>query len=111
MIGDYDEADSKVIEAKRAALAEEQKRLMRLKRVFGSGDGLDVLEWLLNVSGYWASELRDERAIGRFELGRFVFNQVSLADIDIAHSMLDRRRKPAEALRQAELKKLDVKEQ
>ena len=110
MIGDYDEEQSRAIEAKRSALAEEQKRLMRIKRVFGSGDGLDVLEWLLHISGYWSSELHNERAIGRFELGRFVFNQVSLADIDIAHSLLDRRRKPAEALRQAELKKLDVKE-
>ncbi len=107
MIDDYDDRQQANAEAQRKALIEEENRIVRLRRVFGSGEGLDVLEWILQLSGYWVGEFHDERAIGRFELGRHIFNQVCMADLGIASAILDRRRKAAEAVRNAQKKKAE----
>src|SRR3989304_9323405 len=96
-------------EAHRADLMAEEKHYNQLKRVFGTPEGLDVLEWLLtDVCGYWRGRLDTERELGKFELGRLVFNQVCIADVEIAHAMLDRRRRQAEAIRNQEKRKVDV---
>lgn len=96
-----------IIDAKRRDLLEEEAHLARLKSVFGSGDGIAVLEWLLDVSGYWSGSVPDERAFGKFELGRFVFNQVCLADLEIAHKILDGRRVAAENIRRDERRRIE----
>jgi hypothetical protein len=104
---DFDEPEAARIEAKRRELLKEETHYSCLARVFGTAEGLDAAEWLLDVSGYWERLLPDERAIGRFELGRIVFNHFCLADINIAHTLLDRRRKAAELVRAKEKRALE----
>ena len=94
-------------EAQRRELFEEEAHYAGLSRVFGTPDGIETLEWLLEVSGYWSRVLPDERSIGKFELGRFVFDQVCLADLSIAHKVLERRRKKAEDVRAKERRRID----
>lgn len=95
------------IDAKRKDLLEEEAHLARLKAVFGTSDGIAVFEWFLDVSGYWSGSIPDERALGKFELARFVFNQVCLADLEIAHRILDGRRVAAENIRRNERRKIE----
>ena len=85
---------------------EEQNHYARLARVFDSADGFEVLQWLLSITGYWDDGLYDERAIARYELGRLIFNQVSLADLNIITRLLDHRRD--EKLKQLDAEKRQV---
>ena len=94
-------------EAQRRALLEEEAHYASLSRVFGQSEGIEALEWLLEIAGYWSRVLSDERAIGKFELGRFIFDQVCLADLSIAHKVLERRRKKAEDVRSKERRRID----
>jgi len=103
-----DEHDEQRAEAQRKALIDEEDHYNAIKRVFGTEEGTVVLEWLLTeLCGYWRGSLVTERELGRFELGRTVFNQVCMADIEIAHNLLDRRRKQAEAVRTAEKRRIE----
>lgn len=89
-------------------LAKEESQYKRLAHVFGSAEGLEVLEWVLtDLCGYWREHLEDERTIGRFELGRALFNKVCMADIEICHTLLDRRRKAAESVRIEERRRIE----
>jgi hypothetical protein len=107
---DYDH--QKKVDDQRAALAKEESHYNAVRRVFGSPEGADVLEWLLNdLCGYWRNRLDSEREIGKFELGRTLFNQVCMADIEIAHGLLDRRRKQAEAVRNEERRRIEKQTQ
>lgn len=97
-------------EQQRKALIEEENHYNALKRVFGSEEGTSILEWVLTeLCGYWRGGLSSDREIGKFELGRTLFNQVCMADIAIVHNILDRRRKQAEAVRNAERKRIETK--
>ncbi len=98
--------DEKRLEAQRAGLLKEEAHYASLCRVFGTPEGQDVLEWLLEISGFWRSTLETERQLGKFELGRFVFNQICMADADIAHAQLDRKRRQAEAVRNSEKQRI-----
>jgi hypothetical protein len=102
MLDDLDQIDQRRTEAKRQALLDEENHLARIKRVFGTDDGVAVAEWLLELSGYWKRLLPDERSIGRFDLGRSIFNQICMADLGIANKLLGRRRALAESMRMAE---------
>jgi hypothetical protein len=107
-----DDNDEQRAEAQRKALIEEDNHYANLRRVFGTADGLDALEWLLSdLCGYWRSRFDTEGERGKFELGRFIFNQVCLADIDIAHNLLDRQRRKAEAVRNAERKRIESRKE
>jgi hypothetical protein len=101
-------AEEQRAERKRAALIEEERHYETLRRVFSTADGADVLEWILtDLCGYWRVRLDGERELGKFELGRHLFNQVCMADIGIIHNMLDPRRKAAEAVRIEERRKME----
>ena len=103
-----DDNDQKRVETQRQALMREEAHYAALARVFGSPDGIAVLEWLLtDLCGYWRSSLDSERELGKFELGRFVFNHVCMANINIAHTLLDRRRNAAQAVRNAERQRIE----
>ena len=103
-----DDNDEQRAEAQRKALIDEEAHYNALRRVFGTQEGADILEWLLtDLCGYWRGSLVTERELGRFELGRTIFNQVCMADIDIAHGMLDRRRRKAELVRNEERKRIE----
>jgi hypothetical protein len=106
-VDDFDQDENERIEAKRRALLEEENQYQRLARVFGNADGLEAAEWVLNLSGYWSKVLPDERTLGRFDVGRTFFNELCLADINIAHNLLDRRRKAAELVRTKEKRALE----
>jgi hypothetical protein len=95
------------IDTKRKDLLEEEAHFARLRSVFGTAEGLDILEWLMDICGFWAAGISDERALGKYELGRFMFHQVCLADIAIATEMFDRRRRAAEAVRRSERKQIE----
>lgn len=103
-----DDSDQKRAEVQRQALMREEAHYAAIARVFGSADGVEVLEWLLtDVCGYWRGSLDTERDLGKFELGRFVFNHVCMADMTIAHTLLDRRRNAAQAVRNAERQRIE----
>ena len=106
------EDDEQRAEDKRKALLDEENHYAVIRRVFGTTDGLDVLEWLLtDLCGYWRSRFDTEGERGKFELGRFIFNQVCVADIEICHALLERRRKQAEAIRNAEKKRIESRKE
>jgi hypothetical protein len=109
MIDDYDSRQDASNEKRRKALVEEENHRIILQRVFGSDDGAYVLRWLLDLCGYWASSFPTERAFGKFELGRTVFNQLCLVDLSIINALLDRRRQQAEAVRIEERKRIESK--
>lgn len=94
-------------EAQRQELIDEENRYARLSRVFATDDGIEVLEWLLEHGGYWRSSILDERSLGKFELVRFVFNQICVADTNIIHRLIDRRTKRVEAVRLKEKKRIE----
>ena len=102
-----EDAEERRVEAQRTALMEEEAHYTRLSRVFGSSDGVEILEWLLELSGLFSRNISDERAFGKFELGRFVYNQISMADVGIAHKLLDRRVRQAQAVRNAERQRIE----
>jgi hypothetical protein len=103
-----DDNDEQRAEAQRKALNDEEAHYNALRRVFSSEEGANILEWLLtDLCGYWRGSLVTERELGRFELGRTIFNQVCMADIEIAHNLLDRRRRQAEAVRNDERKRIE----
>ena len=105
MIDDHDEQHA---ESQRKALLEEENHYATIRRVFGTQDGMDVLEWLLtDLCGYWRSRFDTEGERGKFELGRFIFNQVCVADIEICHALLERRRNQAESVRIAEKRMIE----
>ena len=107
-----DEPDEQRAEAHRKALIDEDNHYAALRRVFGTPDGMDVLEWLLtDLCGYWRSRFDTEGERGKFELGRLVFNQICVADIEICHALLERRRKAAEAVRNAERKQIESRKE
>ncbi len=107
-----DEHDEQRAEAQRKALIDEEKHYATIKRVFGTADGLDVLEWLLtDLCGYWRSRFDTEGERGKFELGRFIFNQVCVADIEICHELLERRRKQTEAIRNEEKRRIEKRKE
>jgi hypothetical protein len=102
--------DEKQLNERRAALMEEENHYNALRLVFKSSEGLDVLEWLLNdVCGYWRGTMDSERQIGKFEIGRLIFNQICIADMAIIHAILDRRRRQAEAVRIEERNRIERK--
>jgi hypothetical protein len=107
-----DENDEQRAETQRKALIAEEAHYNALRRVFSSEEGANILEWLLtDLCGYWRGSLVTERELGRFELGRTIFNQVCMADIDIAHGLLNRRRKQAEAVRNEERKRIESRKE
>jgi hypothetical protein len=107
-VDDFDQSQLARQEAQRKALADEENHYLRIKRVFGTPEGTEVLEWLLTeLCGYWRGSFDSEREFGRFELGRTIFNQICVADIGIAHNLLDRRRNQAEAVRIEERRRIE----
>jgi hypothetical protein len=107
-----DEHDEQRAESQRKSFIDEEKHYANLRRVFGTPDGMDVLEWLLtDLCGYWRSRFDTEGERGKFELGRFIFNQVCVADIEICHALLERRRKHAEAIRNEEKRRIESRKE
>lgn len=100
-----DHTKDRIAEALRE-LIEERNHYHRLARVFGSPEGFEVLEWLLELTGYWRPV--NENKIELFELGRKIFHHVSLGDMDIAHRLLDSRRE--RVLREIKLKSVQLEE-
>jgi hypothetical protein len=72
-------------------LADEDNRYIRFSKVFGSNEGIEVFTDLLEVCGYWRETINDERTMGKFELGRLLFNLMSVANLEVCHTILKRR--------------------
>jgi hypothetical protein len=51
--------------------------------------------------------LETERVIGKYELGRALFSHIGMADIEICHTLLDRRRRAAEAVLHDERRRIE----
>jgi hypothetical protein len=95
------------IDGKRKDLQAESDHLDRIRKVFSGDDGLAVLEWILSdLCQFWSLGL-DASNIGQFNLGRSIFDTVTLADINIAHALLDRRRAIADRVRREDEKRLE----
>lgn len=99
-----------VYDAKRKELLEEDAHYKRLATVFGTKDGREVLAWLLDLCGYWTDRMDTERLLGRFELGRVIFNHICVADFDIASDQINRRRLLALEARRDEQRRLEKME-
>ena len=110
MIEDYDTKRKASIEAKRKELDEEEKHFARLRKVFGTPEGTDIFIWLLDLLHYWTERIDSDRHMGRFELGRYLFNQMCLADMATVNEVLARRSKAAESMRIEERRALDLQE-
>lgn len=96
-----------VIDAKRKAYLEEEAHYKRLSAVFGTPDGVRVVEWILNeLCGYWAPTIVPNE-LERYSVGRALFNAISFADIEIAHKILSNRRASAKAAMQEERKQIE----
>jgi len=107
VITDPRERKKAIIDAKLKGLQSESDHLERIKRVFSGDDGLAVLEWLLSdLCAFWSPGL-DASNIGSFGVGRTIFDAVTLADINIAHALLDRRRSAANKVREEEAKRIE----
>lgn len=83
-------------------LVEEENHMRRLHNVFGQGDGPAVLAWLLDYCGYWRATVHSEKDVGKLDVGRFLFNQVAMADPEITYQIISARRNEAEKQRQAD---------
>jgi len=92
MIDDLEQREHDLLRQQHDRLITEENHYTRIKRVFGTEDGFIIFEWLLELTGYWSTNLTGERNIAKFELGRTLFDQLSLADLDLASAILDRRR-------------------
>lgn len=98
------------IDAKRRDLQAEEDHRFRIGKAFGGDDGLAVLEWILSdLCGFWDTSV-DSETLGKFNVGRTLFNHISLANPDIAVAILQRRRQAAESVRMAEIKRLEKME-
>jgi hypothetical protein len=92
---------------KRKELLDEANHIERIKRVFGSEDGIVVLDWLLSdLCQFWAIGL-DATNIGQFQTGRSLFNFISMADATIANALLDRRRQAVDMVRREDKKRVE----
>lgn len=101
-------SDETTAELYQRVLASEERRYAQLKKVFGSPEGIEVLEWLLtDLCGFWRGSLDSDRTLGKFDLGRTLFNQVCMADIEIGHTLLARRRNMAIEARNEERRRLE----
>lgn len=87
-------------------LIKEEAHYTRLANVFGSSEGIEILEWLLEICGYWTASIENERRMGKFEIGRHLLNQLCIADIELVHVILSRRGQVARAEMDAEKKRV-----
>lgn len=84
--------DSKKIA--REEMAEYMLFLKKVKAVFGTQNGMDVLDWLLEACGYadtiFTGNSRTYYQSGRQDVGREIMAEVTKADPQIHHQMIDR---------------------
>ncbi len=83
-------------------LVQEENHLRMLHNVFGQGDGPKVLEWILDACGYWNAAPQGERAVGKLDFARYLYNQVSMADPEVTYAIIALRRNSAEEQRRAD---------
>jgi len=91
MIDDLEQREHDLLRQQLNRIVEEENHYKRLARVFGTEDGFCIFEWLLELTGYWSTNITGERNLARFELGRTLFDQLSLADLNLALAILDHR--------------------
>ena len=99
-----------IINSKRKALSDEANHYARIRGVFSTDEGRMVAEWILSdLCDFWAASL-DDSNIWRYNVGRAFFNAIAVADMGIAHGILDHRRSLAEETRNEERKRLEQDE-
>ncbi len=68
--------------------------LLRLKNVFSSKDGLEVLDWILSMCGIkdsvFTGNSKTYYKSGKQDLGNDILAEISRADIDIHHKLIDK---------------------
>jgi hypothetical protein len=98
------------IESKRADLADEESHYNRIKRVFGTDDGIAVAQWILqDLCRYWIPSLGADD-LGRYNVGRVFIDTLAIADIGICHRIFDARRELALRQRKCDLAALSEAE-
>ena len=107
MPNDYDEQRSDILKGQLNSLLEEENHYTRLSRVFGTDEGIEIFEWLLELCGYWKSTVAEERQLGKHELGRFIFNQLCVANMNLVVRVLQRRKAESDKVRADERKKVE----
>jgi len=107
VIEDVDQTRRDNLRSKKQFFIEEENHYTRLGRVFGSEDGKQVFEWILDKTGYWRGHIETERQMGVYEFAKLLFTEISLADIEIANGILARRVKAIRASRKKEKAQVD----
>jgi hypothetical protein len=93
-------------DAKLQELIEEENNLALIKRVFGNQDGFEVLNWIISdICNFWVRAITPAE-LGKYEVGRTLFNRVIIADPALAFKILEARKNLAESIRQRELEEL-----
>lgn len=93
-------------------LRDEEIWLGKIRKVFGSPEGLDVLDWLLDNTGVldsvWTGNSNSYYLMGRQDLGQKVLTECMKADPYIFHSLVDRWAKMIELRKAEEYDRLGV---
>ena len=77
-------------------IANRERHYKRVSGVFGTDDGIKIVEWLLDITEYWTN-IGDDRSVGKYEVGRVIVDHICMADTDIFNEVLSRRKHAAEA--------------
>ena len=93
--------ERETIERRILEIAEEESFDARVTRVFGTPDGIEVAEWLLQVFGYW----RPVKDLALYEAGRLFMHKIGAANLDLWLSIVKRQHQRALDTRAAEKKK------
>lgn len=72
-------------------IVEEEAFDARMVRVFGTPDGIEVAEWLLQVFGYW----KPVKDVVLFEAGRFFMHKLGAASLDLWTQLVARQHQRA----------------
>ena len=98
-----DEDEREGAEINLRQIAEQEALHARLARVFGTADGIEALEWLFELLGYWLP-ITD---VTTYEVARRLEREILRADVDLYCRLMTRQSERASAVRAEEKKKLN----
>ena len=84
-------------------ISEAERFTIKVARVFGTPDGLEVAEWILReLCGYWREPIID---LGAYKVGRTIINVLCQGDLGTWIELVKRRQSEANSSRADEKRK------
>ena len=91
-------------------LVEDEQWCAKLRRVFATADGMDVLDWILDKAGVLDSIMTGNSQTyylaGKQDLGQSLLTEIMRADRTIFHALVDRWGKGIDDKRSAEMREI-----